>query len=45
MIFREVKLSRLVEILTLMMKDLNRTLNSYNHYTTALLVINLCDMN
>jgi hypothetical protein len=44
-IFQEVEISRLVEISTLMTKALNITSNPCSHYTTALLVINLCDTN
>jgi hypothetical protein len=43
LIFREVHVSRLVEISTLMMKALNNVgSNPCSHYTTALLVTNLC---
>jgi hypothetical protein len=45
LIFREVEVSRMVEISTLMMKAPNITLNPCSHYTTAPLVINPCDMN
>jgi hypothetical protein len=45
LIFKEVEVSSLVEISTLMTKVSNRTLNPYSHYTAAPFVINPCDMN
>jgi hypothetical protein len=44
-IFRGVEVHQLVEISTLMMKALNRTLNPCSHHTTVPLVINPCDTN
>jgi hypothetical protein len=43
--FQEAEVSGLVEISTLIPKALDRTSNPCSHYTTALLVINLCDTN